>query len=371
MSLIDLARPISYDNILGNNTVKDYLLKLKEKKSIIFWGNPGCGKTSLARIYTSGYPIYSATELKSEQIRNLCGVVLLDELQYLDNKKQQLLLHPIAEEGLVIVGTTTVNPKYLFSKALLSRVTCLEVKYPPIDEVYGLCSRLLRNKGISFEEDFLKSICSDFNDVRALLNTLDDMIIMGGITPNTYSYFKGNVPNNNTVEELKSALQKSIRGSDPDASAVYVYKLLELGQLEILCRRLKVIVSEDIGLANPNAVLVVNSLIDNALTLGMPECVYSILEAVIYLAIQPKSNSVHEVAKELRDTEGIDLQIPASIKYVHSANYMYPHDYSNHWVNQRYLPLNISDSECIYKPCSNKIETQYKQYWDKIKRGDK
>lgn len=369
MSLLDLAKPIDYTDILGNSKVINYLQKLKDKKSIILWGNPGCGKTSIAKIYGKGYPMYAATELKSEQIRQLCGVVLIDEIQYLDSKKQQLLLYPMVEEGLTIIGTTTQNPRYCLSSALLSRVTCLEVKYPKSEEVYALCVRLLHSMGIVYDNELLHNLCDTYKDLRALLNVLDDMAVLGGINEDNYKQFNGSVASTNRVEELKSAMQKSIRGSDIDASCMYAYRLLEMGQLEILCRRLRIIVSEDIGLACPQAVNIVNDLLDNALITGMPECLFPLMEAVTYMALQPKSNSVHEIVKDLKQLEGIDLDIPASIKYVHSRDYMYPHDYTNNWVNQRYLPINISKDTKMYSPGKNKIEQAYAQYWEKVKGG--
>jgi putative ATPase len=175
------------------------------------------------------------------------------------------------------------------------------------------------------------------------------------------------VTNYATIESLKSAVQKSIRGSDPDAACLYAYELLQNNGLEILCRRLRVIVSEDIGLTDPTSVTIVSGLIDNALNLGMPEARIPVIEAVLYMSLQPKSNSVMQVLSNLSSLDLNKAVPPSNISSEYAHGYIYPHDFPNHYVAQNYMPENLVGTK-VYNPDSpGAWESARLSYWNKLK----
>lgn len=181
--------------------------------------------------------------------------------------------------------------------------------------------------------------------------------------------------------DVMSALQKSIRGSDPDAAVHYLARLVEADDIQSICRRLMVIACEDIGLAYPQAITIVKACVDSALMLGFPEARIPLAEAAVLLATAPKSNSAYmAINNAIRDIETIDTgSIPRQLQNKHydgegnaekGQNYLYPHDYPNHYVVQQYLPDNIKDKK-YYEYANNKNEQAAKEYWDKIKKNTK
>ena len=176
--------------------------------------------------------------------------------------------------------------------------------------------------------------------------------------------------------DLLSALQKSIRGSDPDAACHYLARLLEAGQMQSACRRLMVISAEDVGLAYPQIIPIVNACVDMALKLGMPEARIPLGDAAVLMATSPKSNSVNvaldTALEDVKNDKGRGF--PRQLQNVHAdtftqereQGYLYPHNYPNHWVKQQYLPDDIADAK-YYEYGPNKLEQSAKQYWDAIK----
>ena len=258
--------------------------------------------------------------------------------------------------GDVYKRQTNEHPGY-FQQGLRSRLRCLNVVYPGDDLVLERIKVILYNYGYDIDEKSLLRVINQYHDVRKCMDELGSILSGNKININaTYNGYN--------VEELKSALQKSIRGSDVDASCIYASKLMEMQQMDLLIRRLRVIVSEDIGLANPNAVLIVNALLDNATKVGYKEGMFPIMEAVAYMALQPKSNSIHTIIDNVKDIGHIT--VPNHIKYVHPIGYKYPHDYTNNWVEQSYMPNEVKDKR-VYIPGKNKMEKSYYDYWNNIK----
>jgi putative ATPase len=329
------------------------------------------------------------------------GVLLyLDEIQHFNKKQQQSLLEFMENGKITLIASTTENPYFYVYSAVLSRSVVFEFK--PIGEndiekaVVRAGEYLAENdyKGfsVSIGEDAVKHIARTAGgDVRKALNSLE--LCMLATAPDK----DGNiVVTQATAEEatqkkvlnydkagdnhydVMSALQKSIRGSDPDAAVYYLAKILLAGDMPSACRRLMVIAAEDVGLAYPQAIAITKACVDCALQLGMPEARLPLAEAAILLATAPKSNSAHDaINAAMYDIEHTDTgSIPRQLQNVHydgegdlhkGQNYLYPHDYPNHYVKQQYLPDKIKD-KVYYQYGDNKIENATKEYWDRIKK---
>lgn len=362
--------PKSYDQVLGNAKVVAQLKALHNtRKSIILFGKSGIGKSCLGRIYLGEYREVSGTVISSDEIRNLRGHILINELDAMDKRKQKLLISLIDNEQVVLVGTT-VSGKASCIPELQTRCSLFYVNYPNKLELNTYISNIFEASNKSISTETINKLYSDFDNLRSL-NTMLLYLIKDKdieITEDTISKYREQVhsPMNN-LEEVKSALQKSIRGSDVDASCMYASNLLKNGFLEEMCRRLRVIASEDIGLANPNCIVVVNACIDSALKLGLPEAYFPVMQAVAFMALQPKSNSLHLVIDKCKSLPEF-LRVPKNINSVHPTEYLYPHNYRNNWVEQKYKPMGLENMK-VYSPGCNKIEQGYKRYWETVKGG--
>ena len=325
------------------------------------------------------------------------GVLLyLDEIQYFNKKQQQSLLEFMENGKITVIASTTENPYFTIFNAVLSRSTVFEFKPVTPQEVRPAVDRAFRlleeRSGVTIQasdavRDYLATACG--GDVRKAINgaellytageqvdgvvtvTLEDAELVG-----QKSAFRYDRDGDNHYDIL-SALQKSIRGSDPDAGLHYLARLLEAGDLVSACRRLMVIASEDVGLAYPQAVSIVKSCIDAANMLGLPEARIPLAEAVILMATAPKSNSaIMGIDAALSDIrKGNYGDIPAYLMDSHYAGakklgrgltYQYPHSFPNHYVPQQYLPDRLKDA-AYYQYGENKTEQAAKAYWARIK----
>ena len=325
------------------------------------------------------------------------GVLLyLDEIQYFNKKQQQSLLEFMENGKITVIASTTENPYFTIFNAVLSRSTVFEFKPVTPQEIRPAVDRAFRlleeRSGVTIQasdavRDYLATACG--GDVRKAINgaellytageqvdgvvtvTLEDAELVG-----QKSAFRYDRDGDNHYDIL-SALQKSIRGSDPDAGLHYLARLLEAGDLVSACRRLMVIASEDVGLAYPQAVSIVKSCIDAANMLGLPEARIPLAEAVILMATAPKSNSaIMGIDAALSDIrKGNYGDIPAYLMDSHYAGakklgrgltYQYPHSFPNHYVPQQYLPDRLKDAT-YYQYGENKTEQAAKAYWARIK----
>lgn len=393
-------RPKSLDEIvgqrhlIGENKVITNLVNNKKIFSMILYGPPGIGKTSIAISIVNEldvkYRMLNAVinnkkdfDIVIEEAKMYKGLVLImDEIHRLNKDKQDLLL-PYLENGLVtLIGMTTANPYHAINPAIRSRCQIFELKPLEDNDIRLAISKVIESnllKDIIIDKDASDYIINiSNNDLRFVYNLVEVLYYASGDGHITLKLAKG-IRTNSSVYidkngdgyyETISAFQKSIRGSDVNASIYYLAVLLEAGDLDIICRRLSVIVYEDIGLANPSMGPKVDAAINCALRLGMPEARIVLAEIVIELALCPKSNSAEiAIDKALNDIRTKKTgKVPKHIVN-HNPNYKYPHDYPHDYVKQQYLPDELKNV-VYYTPKNNKNEQILKNVIDKLKNID-
>ena len=377
-------RPIKLNDVYGQNhligegKILTNLVKNKKLFSMIFYGNPGCGKTSIANALVNElnmpYRMLNAVINKKtdfdivieEAKMNGQMILIIDEIHRMNKDKQDILL-PYLENGkIIMIGLTTSNPYHSINPAIRSRCQIFEVKSLKPEDIVKILIKAKDNlEGIQIDDNCLNIISSSSNgDVRSALNLLEmayysstDHIItedvLKSINAKPIIYIDKKADNYyNSI----SALQKSIRGSDVDAAVYYLGVLLEAQDLDIIFRRLSVIAYEDIGLANPSIGPKLDAAINAANRVGFPECIIPLSEIVIEMALSPKSNSAYLAIDKALTT--IRTKNCGSVpKHIHtnSKDYLYPHNYKNSWVKQQYLPDNIK-KEKFYYPKNNTYE---------------
>ncbi len=406
----DRIRPESFDDmvgqahLVGKNGVLRKFTTTGKIPSMIFFGPPGTGKTTAARIIakSSGMEMrhLNATTATTADIRSVAndangimghnGILLyLDEIQYFSKKQQQTLLEYIEDGRITLVTSTTENPYYYIYDALISRCAVFEFKsvsekeiFPHLKKIFGS----IAPEGVTADDKALSYIarCAA-GDVRRAVTMLENVIVYattdeGGGTVTlesakmlTPGISTGAFDTDGDVHyDLLSALQKSIRGSDPDAAVFYLARLLEGGDLISPCRRLMVIASEDIGEAYPLAAVVTKSCVDTAKELGLPEAAIPLANAAVLLATAPKSNSAYNAIHSAQDDvkNGLGVTVPTHLRSPMFSGYEYPHNYPGHYVRQQYLPDDLKDRK-YYIYGDNKTEAAAKAYWDSIKNKDK
>lgn len=407
--LAERARPATLDDIAGQahivgpTGIVRKMLDRKSLRSCIFYGSPGCGKTATARVLAKNanmpFVWLNATTASVTDIREATEVadqtlVYLDEIQYFNKKQQQSLLSFVEDGSIVLIAATTENPYHGIYKALLSR--CLVIEFKPLTtgdieaRLTRVCQTLdpkvaIGTPGISPEA--LRRIAeTSAGDMRRALNVCDAILATydvcepaptDAITPATLDQMMpSNIMGSFDVDgdqhyRYKAALQKSIRGSDPDAAVFWLMQMLEGGDIVSPSRRMLVMASEDVGLADPYAVQVVLACVQAAERLGLPEARYPLAEAAIYLATAPKANSVGKAFSEaVRDIHaGHGTIVPEHIASEHPKDYIYPHDYPLHWCPQQYMPGDLVGKR-YYQPQHNVQEQGRARYWAKVK-GEK
>ncbi|HIT34496.1 MAG TPA: replication-associated recombination protein A [Candidatus Faecousia intestinigallinarum] len=414
--LADILRPTTLDevygqeHILGQGGVLRRLIDSGNIPNMIFYGPSGTGKTTVANIIAkqTNRTLYqlNATTASTADIKNIVaqldtflapnGVLLyLDEIQSFNKKQQQSLLEYIENGKITLIASTTENPYFYVFNAILSRSTVFEFKQispaAALQAIRRAVSYLeertaLKAKPEEGALEYVASACG--GDIRKAMNAIEVLFSVGspenGEIVLTYADAK-EVTQKSAMRadrdgdshyDLLSALQKSIRGSDPDAACHYLARLLEAGQMQSACRRLMVIAAEDVGLAYPMILPIVKSCVDMALMLGMPEARIPLGDAAVLMATSPKSNSGHialdDAIADVR--KGLGGDFPRHLQNVHAdtytmerkQGYLYPHDFPGHWVKQQYLPDALA-GKIYYHYGPNKVEQTAKQYWAAIK----
>ena len=416
--LADLLRPSSLDevfgqeHILGQGAVLRRLIDSGNIPNMVFYGPSGTGKTTVANIIAkqTNRTLYklNATTASTADIKEIVsqldtfmapnGVLLyLDEIQSFNKKQQQSLLEHIENGKITLIASTTENPYFYVFNAILSRSTIFEFRQIDAPAALKAVKRAVgfmeERTGLTAvpEEGALEYIAGAVGgDLRKAINAVE-VLFSAGIPEGeklslTLSDAKAVTQKSalradrdgDNYYDLLSALQKSIRGSDPDAACHYLARLLEAGQMQSACRRLMVIAAEDVGLAFPQIIPIVNASVDMALKLGMPEARIPLGDAAVLMATSPKSNSGHialdAAMADVRKGKGHGF--PRQLQNVHAdtytqereQGYLYPHDFPNHWVRQQYLPDDLKGTK-YYEYGPNKLEQAAKAYWDMVKRG--
>ena len=413
--LADEIRPQTLDEVagqkhlLGEGALLRRLIENGTDTNLIFYGPSGTGKTTVANIIAkqAKKALYylNATTASLQDVKNVIGdvdtmlapngvLLYLDEIQYFNKKQQQSLLEFLENGKITMIASTTENPYFYIYNALLSRSTVFEFKPLSVEETIPAVERALDIEKarsplpFAWEDTVPRTVANGCGgDVRKAVNavellyrsakpvdgqlyvTRDDALQLSQCSAMRYDR------EGDDHYDLLSALQKSIRGSDPDAAVYYLGRLLVAGDLLSPCRRLLVIAA-DIGLAYPQGIVVTKACVDAALQLGLPEARLPLAEAAVLLATAPKSNSTHNaIIAAMEDIQrGAVGDIPRHLKNVHAdsagaarhAAYKYPHVYPNHYVKQRYLPESLGN-RTYYEYGPNKTEQAAKRYWDDIK----
>ena len=403
--MVDLSKPLAYrmmpqtldeyvgqEDILGKDKILYRTIKADRLSSIILWGPPGCGKTSLARVIsnttkykfvklnavTAGVSdIKNAIEDAQNLLLNPSGkcILFIDEIHRF-NKLQQDALLPFVENGTVIlIGATTENPYFEVNKALISRSMVFKLHELTSDDIFKILKNALNSEkglkdfNIKISDEVLKKFSYVSNgDVRTALNDLEVAVLTTQPESDGFIYItedvaKECVQNHKEVFDKNgdahydniSAFIKSMRGSDANATVYYLAKALDSGEDPMfLARRIVISASEDVGLANPNALVVANAAMQAVNMVGMPEARIILAEAAIYNANSKKSNASYLAIDralddvKTKDTGTIPMHIRNAVakgmeKEGYHVGYKYPHDYPKHWVEQQYLPDKIKD----------------------------
>ena len=382
---------IGQRHLIGKDKILTNLVKNKKLFSMILYGTPGIGKTSIAISIVNEldvrYRMLNAVinnkkdfDIVVEEAKMYGGIVLImDEIHRLNKDKQDLLL-PFLESGLItLIGMTTANPYHAINPAIRSRCQILELHSLSSEDIECAVRRVVEMNildNLVIDDDVIQFLINNSNnDLRYVYNLIEVCYYAssGHITMEVIKNInaKGNVyidKNGDGYYDTISAFQKSIRGSDVNASLYYLAVLLEADDIDIICRRLSVIVYEDIGLANPMMGVKVDAAINSALRLGMPEARIVLASIVIEMALSPKSNSAEAaIDRALRDVREKNIgKVPSHIT-TNSPNYKYPHDYPNDYVKQQYLPNEIKGAT-YYVPKSNKNEKILNEIMDKLKQ---
>ena len=410
------------EHLLGQGKILRQIIDSDQLPSMILWGPPGSGKTTLAMIIakTTGaqFSAFSAVLSGVKEIREVIeeakeewkyrqrGTILFVDEIHRFNKAQQDAFLPHVEKGtIILIGATTENPSFEVISPLLSRTKVFTLHPLKEEEIEGILKRALIDMGkglgkypAEIESDVIKRICRIANgDARVGLNTLEMVVLTTSpdakglryvrskdleeaLQKKAFLYDKSGEEHYNLI----SALHKSLRGSDPDAALYWLGRMLEAGEDPLyLARRMIRFASEDVGMADPQALQVVVSAMEAFHFIGLPEGNLALAQAAVYLATAPKSNALYTayqgVEKDVRELENMPVPLhirnaPTSLmrNLGYGTGYQYPHDYPDHFIEEEYLPENLR-GRIYYRPSEQGFEREIKkrlEYWRK-KRNNK
>ncbi len=393
---------IGQTHLVGNNSVLRRMIDTGNVSSFILWGPPGVGKTTLAKIIanTTKSPFYtlSAVNAGVKDVRDVIErckadaasmfstgrpILFIDEIHRFSKSQQDSLLGAVENGTVTLIGATTENPSFEVIWPLLTRAQVYVLKPLEAPELTTLLNRAVSSDEILSKSDIrIEQTDALFRfsggDARKLLNIIDllfqstphgqplvinDKIVTERLQENPLAYDK----QGEMHYDIISAFIKSIRGSDPDAAVYWLARMIEGGEDPVfIARRLAIVASEDIGLANPNALLLANATFDIIHKIGMPEGRIPLAECTIYLATSPKSNSaymaINNALEEVRQSGNLPVPLhirnaPTSLmkKMGYGADYKYAHDYPGNFVRQQFLPDDLAGTR-FWNPCHNPAE---------------
>ncbi len=412
--LAERMRPQSLDDLIGQphlsgkDGVLRRLMNAGKLPSIIFWGPPGVGKTTLASIIASnaGLPMFSLSAISSgvKEVREVIAkakesgkaVLFIDEIHRFNKSQQDSLLGAVEQGYLLLIGATTENPSFEVIRPLLSR--CQVYILNPLSEedmMQLLETAIVRDEELSKRQVKLQDTGALFNlsggDARKMLNLLElvvqsiaetpvvvtDKIVMDVAQQRSAAYDKGGEQHYDVI----SAYIKSIRGSDPNGALYWLARMVEGGEEpRFIARRLVILASEDIGNANPNALLLATACFSAVEMIGYPECVLNLAQATVYLAASAKSNAsyiaIRKAQKEVREKG--DRPVPLHLRNAptrlmkdldYGSGYRYAHDFENNFADLEFLPDGLSGTK-FYEPGENMRENELRQFL-KVRWKDK
>lgn len=383
-----LSDIVGQSHLVGKNKILNNLVKNNKIFNMIFYGKSGIGKTTIALALmnelNSNYRLLNATinskkdfEVVFEESKMYDDLVLIvDEIHRMNKDKQDLLLSFIESGQIILIGLTSSNPYHSINPAIRSRCQLIELKELSEEDIINALDKVKNVYSDIVLTDEIKSYIARLSagDLRYAYNLIEFCYNSFGssftienikeISSRTNIFYD---KNEDGYYDVISAFQKSVRGSDVDASIHYLVRLIDAGDFDILYRRMLVIAYEDIGLANPTLQTKVLTAIESAERLGLPELYKPLTQAVIEMALSPKSNTIEQTYQAaINDLRKNNVgRVPEHIRTT-SPNYKYPHIYKNHYVKQQYLPDNIKTSK-YYFPGDNKYEQAMSQYNEKIK----
>lgn len=415
--LADRIRPTELKDVVGQRHLLSpdkalyNMIQNGDIPNLIFYGPSGVGKTTVASIIASktnrALRKLNGTSASTQDIKDIVseigtfsapnGILLyLDEIQYFNKRQQQSLLEYIENGKITLIASTTENPYFYVYSAILSRSTVFEFKALDYTDVIPAVERGFKyleqenDIKITYSDEVIKKIAVGCGgDVRKALNSVENCYlatpVIDGVKNVTVDIARELTQKSalrydrdgDEHYDIVSAYQKSMRGSDTNAALHYLARLLEAGDLPSACRRLMVCACEDVGLAYPQIIPIVKAAVDAAMMVGLPEARIPLADAVILVAESPKSNSGEAaIDAAIADVKkGNFGSIPRQLQNKHydgedaeikGQNYIYPHSFPNHWVEQQYLPDKIKNAK-YYEYGANKNEQAHKEYWSKIK----
>jgi putative ATPase len=374
---------VGQSHLVGKDGILRKIINSSSLTHSFFYGPAGCGKTTLSRIIALelDMPFFelNATSFKIEELRNILKsykntlqkpLIFIDEVHRLSKNQQEVLLPYMENNQAIIIGASTQNPYYSLTSAMRSRSHLFELKAIEFEDLKKLLDRVCKNEDISIENDAKEYLIhSSSGDARAMLNLLDSAkAISNPINTPTLKAIRPNALQNGTSEsnehyEAISAMIKSIRGSNIDASLYYLARLIDGGEsADFIARRLAILASEDIGNANPNALNLASSTLNIVQHIGFPEARIPLSQLVIYLASSPKSNSAYKAINDAISyvKNNPNHPIPPHITG-HSKEYLYPHDFGG-YVKQSYLTKDLK----FYKSSKIGFEKNLDEWVGKI-----